>query len=83
MKAHKLLLTADIRGNQTILYKEFIGHKVFFKKPTVLDKDKKTLGTTFTKKVALLDLTTNKFRKQTVFLKVISITNKFLQVEVI
>lgn len=83
MKAHRLLLTADTRGQQTVLYKEFIGRKLLLKKPTVSSKENKTKATRFIKKVKLLDLTTNTYKTQTVFLEVISITPKFLQVEVI
>lgn len=83
MKAYRLLLTADKRGSQTVLYKEFIGRKLLLKKPTVFDKERKTKSTRFTKEVELYDTITNTYRKQTVFLEVISITPKFIQVEVI
>lgn len=82
MKKYRLLLTADKRGSQTVLYKEFVGKKWFFKKPTVQSTEHKTKATTFIKEICLLDITTKTYRKQTVFLEVVGITDKFIQVEV-
>lgn len=82
MKLKRILLTADRRGNEIILYKKFIGKKLFLKEPTEYDKEKGTKPTVFIKKVKLLDLITKTYIEEEVFLKVVSVHKRIVEVEV-
>lgn len=74
MKAYRVILTADTRG-QRVEYKEFQGRKWFFGKP---DPTKSYIGT-----FDLYDLTLQTNRKQKVFFKVVAVGKKNISIEVV
>lgn len=83
MKLKRILLTADKRGDEIILYKKFIGRKLFLKEPTEYDKEKGTKPTVFIYKVKLLDLITKTYITETVFVKVKAVHKAMVEVEVV
>lgn len=82
MKLKRILLTADRRGDEIVLYKKFVGRKLFLKEPQAYDKEKGIKPTVIIKKVKLLDLVAQTYLEETVFLKVISVHKGIVEVEV-
>lgn len=83
MKMKRLILKADKRGDEIVLYQKILGRKLFFKKPTITDTKAKTKATIFIKNVKLLDLMTKTYQKELVFLRVVCIHKKYVEVEVV
>lgn len=80
MKLKTLLLIQDVRGEQKVYYKEFVGHKLFIKQPKGFANGQ--AQTKFKRKLNLYEPATQQYRKQIVMCEVISVEDKYLVIGV-